>query len=70
MIRNPRRLVRLAAVGLAGALSLAACSAPDVITAGTRPNQPTTPAAPSVSPEPDPAKLADASIALKDCVPA
>lgn len=58
MIRNPRRLVRLAAVGLAGALSLAACSAPDVITPGTRPNQPTTTAAPSVSPETDPAKLA------------
>ncbi len=58
MIRNPHRLVRLAAVGLAGALSLAACSAPDVITPGTRPHQPTTTAAPSVSPETDPAKLA------------
>lgn len=58
MTRDPRRPFRLVAVAIVGALSLAACSAPDVITPGQRPNKPTATQAPSQSAETDPAKLA------------
>ncbi len=46
----------VAAVGLAALL--AACSAPDAVTPGERPNRPTTVTTPTVNPETDPDKLA------------
>ncbi len=56
--RSPRRpLLGLAIVGVAGALTLSACTAPDVFVESPRPNSPTASASASVNPQTDPAKL-------------
>lgn len=52
------RRLRLNALALAVLLGFAACTAPDVLQQGQRPNKPTSTTAPSHSAETDPAKLA------------
>lgn len=56
MALRPRLIMTLTALALAA--SLVACTAPDTVTPGTRPNRPTVVASPSADPETDPAKLA------------
>ncbi|MCA0295450.1 MAG: PQQ-binding-like beta-propeller repeat protein [Actinobacteria bacterium] len=48
----------LVALASASLISLAACSTPDAIVSGARPNSPTATSAPTHSPETDPSKLA------------
>ncbi len=50
-----------AIVGVAGALTLSACTAPDVFVESPRPNSPTASASASVNPQTDPAKLQTAA---------
>ena len=51
------RRLGIVAVGVAVVVGMAACSAPDVVTPGQRPNQPTSATSTSPSRETDPAKL-------------
>ncbi|MFT3971237.1 MAG: PQQ-binding-like beta-propeller repeat protein [Micropruina sp.] len=56
--RSPRRpLLGLATVAVVGALTLTACTAPDVFVESPRPNSPTAIPSTSVDPRTDPAKL-------------
>lgn len=62
MVRLPRqhryRAARALAASVVVAVGLAACSNPDLVTKGERPNSPTTPSRRAPSEETDPAKLA------------